>query len=56
MVSADDRIERLLVRAAACDEAAMHTRNPDIQRVYLELAQQWRDLASQVRMLLRHSK
>ena len=47
----DARIERFLVKARTCEEAANQARGHDLQLMYSEIAQQWRDLASQVRLL-----
>jgi hypothetical protein len=47
------RAERYRVRAAECDQAAKKFSDPESRTLYLDLAQQWRDLARQVEMLER---
>jgi hypothetical protein len=51
MVKSDDRIDRFLEQALRFEEAAESARDPDVRRVYEELAQLWRRLAEQVRAL-----
>jgi hypothetical protein len=51
MVQSDDRIDRFFEQALRFEEVAKNARDPDVQRVYEELAQLWRKLAEQVRAL-----
>jgi len=52
----DDRIDRFLEQALRFEQAAKNARDPDVRRVYEELAQLWRKLAEQVRALRDHAK
>ena len=47
------RRQRLLLRAIACEEAAGRALNEGIKEIYLDLAAQWPDLASQHELLSR---
>jgi len=51
MVQSDDRIDRFLEQALRFEKAAESAHDPDVRRVYEELAQLWRRLAEQVRAL-----
>ena len=55
MPQGDDRIDRFLEQALRFEEAAKNARDPNAQRVYEELAQLWRELAEQVRVLQERS-
>jgi hypothetical protein len=46
MVQGDDRTDRFLEQALRFEEAAKNARDPDLRRVYEELAQLWRSLLS----------
>jgi len=47
----EDRRQRLLLRAMACEVAAGKALNEGIKEIYLDLAAQWRDLARQDELL-----
>ena len=51
MLQGDDRINRFLEQALRFEQAAKKATDPNVQRLYEELAQLWRKLAEQVRAL-----
>ena len=51
MVQGDERSDRFLEQALRFGQAAKNARDPNVQRVYGDLAELWRKLSEQVRAL-----
>jgi hypothetical protein len=51
MMQNNDNIDRFLEQALRFEQAAKNARDPNVQRVYAELAELWRKLANQIRAL-----
>ena len=51
LAAAHSRADRYLERAAQCEHLAASVRDPQAQAIFFDLANQWRDLARQVKTL-----